>query len=101
MVWQRKEQKDRKFVQHHLTAIDWPSEELFDNDITEEDRELNTLYTAISKLSETDRALVMMQLDGLSYKEMAEVTGLSETNIGAKLNRIKTKLIALVEEIKK
>ena len=35
---------------------------------------------------------MLLSLDGLSYREMAEVLGLSESNVGVKLNRIKTQL---------
>lgn len=100
MVWQRKEKKDRDFTRNSLTSIEWPVDELTDNIENEEDYKLNLLYKAITELPESDRALILMQLDGLSYKEMADVTGLSETHIGVKLNRIKMKLIDLVEETK-
>lgn len=34
----------------------------------------------------------MLFLDDYSYKEIAEIIGISETNVGAKINRIKSKL---------
>jgi RNA polymerase sigma-70 factor (ECF subfamily) len=36
-----------------------------------------------------------LYLEDLSYKEMAEILGLSENNIGVKLNRIRSKLHVL------
>jgi RNA polymerase sigma-70 factor (ECF subfamily) len=39
-----------------------------------------------------DRSLILLSLDGLSYREMAEVLGLSESNVGVKINRIKNQL---------
>jgi RNA polymerase sigma-70 factor (ECF subfamily) len=33
-----------------------------------------------------------MSLDGVSYRDMAEVLGLSESNVGVKINRIKNQL---------
>ena len=54
------------------------------------------LYSAIRTLGEVDRALVMLYLEDLSYKEIAEVLGLTEDNVGVKLNRIKKKLRVLI-----
>lgn len=53
---------------------------------------LRRLYSAIHGLRPFDRSLILLALDGLSYRDMAEVLGLSETNIGVKLNRIKNQL---------
>lgn len=52
----------------------------------------NLLNRAIQTLNPIERALVMLYLENLSYKEMSEILGLSENNVGVKLNRIKTKL---------
>lgn len=38
----------------------------------------------------------MLYLDEKSYREMAEILGLSESNIGVKINRVKKKLKELV-----
>jgi RNA polymerase sigma-70 factor (ECF subfamily) len=54
------------------------------------------LYSAIRSLGEVDRAIIMLYLEELSYKEIAEVLGLTEDNVGVKLNRIKTKLRVLI-----
>lgn len=56
------------------------------------DERLTKLYSAIRQLKPVDRSLILLSLDGLSYREMAEVLGLSESNVGVKLNRIKTQL---------
>jgi len=45
------------------------------------------LYRAIHQLPKTDAAMVLLYLDQLSYREMAEVLGISESNVGVKLNR--------------
>jgi RNA polymerase sigma-70 factor (ECF subfamily) len=57
------------------------------------------LYAAIDRLNAVDRMLVTMYLDDRSYREMAEVIGITESNVGVKLHRIK-KLLArsLTEE---
>jgi RNA polymerase sigma factor (sigma-70 family) len=50
------------------------------------------MYKAIANLSRIDKALVMLYLEDFSYKEMAEMLGMTVSNIGVKMNRIRTKL---------
>lgn len=50
------------------------------------------LHSEIKKLGEIDRSLILLHLEGMSYQEMANILGISETNVGVKLNRIKNRL---------
>lgn len=50
------------------------------------------LFLAIKQLSDSDKALVSLYLEDFSYREIAEISGLTESNVGVKLNRIKKKL---------
>ena len=50
------------------------------------------LYAAIRQLPKLDASLALMHLDGLSYREMSEVLGISESHVGVKLNRIRKQL---------
>jgi len=43
-------------------------------------------------LNETDRSLVLLLLEGLSYREMAKTLSISEQNVGVKIHRIKLTL---------
>jgi RNA polymerase sigma-70 factor (ECF subfamily) len=52
-------------------------------------RKLEWLYAVIRQLPLMDRTLLMLQLDGVSQREIAEVTGLTESNVGVRLHRIK------------
>ena len=65
-------------------------------DTPDRGEQVQQLYSAIRSLGEVDRALVMLYLEELSYKEIAEVLGLTEDNVGVKLNRIKTRLRVLI-----
>ena len=55
------------------------------------------LYEAIRKLPKIGASLVLMYLDGLSYSRMAEILGISENNVGVKLNRAKNRLTELLK----
>ncbi|HZW59138.1 MAG TPA: RNA polymerase sigma factor [Woeseiaceae bacterium] len=56
------------------------------------------LYAGIRELPEADRSLLLLHLDELSYREIADVTGLSESNVGARLTRARKKLAMLMKE---
>ena len=48
----------------------------------------------ITQLNELDRSLTLLLLDGFSFKEMAEALGMSESNVGVRIHRIKAHLAA-------
>lgn len=50
------------------------------------------LQKAIDSLNKFEKALMMLYLDEKSYSEIAEIMGLTESNVGVKINRIKNKL---------
>jgi RNA polymerase sigma-70 factor (ECF subfamily) len=55
---------------------------------------MRSVYDAVARLDPIDKMLVTMHLDDKSYHEMAEVLGISESNVGVKLHRIKKALAA-------
>ncbi len=63
-----------------------------------EDESLNQLYSAIRRLSEVDRALVVLYLEEKSYQEIADVLGTNANNIGVRVNRIKERLKKILDE---
>jgi RNA polymerase sigma-70 factor (ECF subfamily) len=58
------------------------------------DPRLDWIYQRIAELDEGNRALALLMLDGFSYRDMAQILGLSESNVGVKINRIKAALAA-------
>lgn len=51
--------------------------------------ELHNMYEAIEKLSPLEKAIIMLYLEDCSYQEIGEIIGISSSNIGFKLNKIK------------
>jgi RNA polymerase sigma-70 factor, ECF subfamily len=90
------------------TAIKWTKKEkkyagaenldnvqhLLQENKTQIDERLTWLYEEIHKLDEIDRSVTLLLLEGFSYKEMSAMLGISESNVGVKINRIKKQLIA-------
>lgn len=55
------------------------------------------LFQALQQLNDAEKAVISLYLEDFSYKEIAEMTGLSESNVGVRLNRIKIKLKQLLK----
>jgi len=60
--------------------------------------QVELLCRAMRGLGEVERGLLLCYLDGLSYREIGDVLGISETNVGARLSRTRARLQELVKE---
>lgn len=65
----------------------------------EKDERIRLLHMAISKLNKVEKSIIILYMDDYSYEEIAEITGLTLTNTGVKINRIKTKLQKIFKEL--
>ena len=54
--------------------------------------QLEELRSIISRLGHIDRALIVLWLEGYAYDEIAEITGLTRSNVAVKLMRAKDKI---------
>jgi RNA polymerase sigma factor (sigma-70 family) len=63
-----------------------------DDEPSETEGQLYQLQQFISELKELDRALIILYLEEKSQKEIADILGLSESNVSTKVDRIKQKL---------
>jgi RNA polymerase sigma-70 factor (ECF subfamily) len=88
LLWVRGQRNYRRRLEEHFKA-----REAFASETqVEADERLAQLYSAIQDLKPVDRSLILMSLDDLSYREISEVLGISESNVGVRLNRIKERL---------
>lgn len=69
-------------------------------DKLENETQLNLLEQFINELKEIDKALMLLYLEDKSHAEIAEILGLSISNIGTKIGRIKDKLKTQFSQIK-
>jgi RNA polymerase sigma factor (sigma-70 family) len=67
------------------------------NFYADENENLQSLRQAIEQLSEIEKAIIMLYLDEKNYEEIAEIIGISLSNVGVRLNRIKTKLEKIIK----
>src|SRR3954471_12887737 len=96
MNWHRKD-KPRRARQQSLVEVQVLATAGADSAEQAQQREtVEQLYNAIHQLPKGDAALVLLYLDEMRYREMSEVLGISESNVGVKLNRAKKALSALM-----
>jgi RNA polymerase sigma-70 factor, ECF subfamily len=89
MVWKRRELKHRDRRGALPIEIEFVDRAPTPDEAHAEREKLERLYAVVRALPPADRALVLLYLDGLSYADIAEVVGISESNVGVRLNRIK------------
>jgi RNA polymerase sigma-70 factor (ECF subfamily) len=97
-TWRRTEQR-RQYLAGPLpseSASDAPSPGV----AHEQAETLAALYTAVRALPPADRALVLLLLDGQSYREISEITGLTENHVGVALTRARKKLAEAMKEVR-
>ena len=70
----------------------------FVEDDDEKQQQISLLYKVIKMLPNIERAIVMMYLDDLPYKDIAENLGITEVNARVKMNRLKKTLKELMEK---
>ncbi|HEX7342268.1 MAG TPA: sigma-70 family RNA polymerase sigma factor [Rhodanobacteraceae bacterium] len=61
-------------------------------DIVEPDARLEALHAFIEQLGRLDRALIVLYLEDRSHADMADILGISKTNVATRIGRIKQKL---------
>lgn len=82
----------RKVHRQSTQSLDVVQPVLQVNDLEINER-LDWLYHEIHKLDRIDRSITLLMLDSFSYREISNILGITETNVGVKINRIKKQLI--------
>lgn len=84
----------RKDARRKVSTITWENQlpHLAERYDTEMEASLNLLEQFIHELNDLDKALILLYLDDKSYSEIADILGISQSNVGTKIGRIKGKL---------
>ncbi len=75
-----------------------PADSIESDDYRIKEEQLNKLALCISKLNKEDRLIITMILEDLSYEQVSEIVGISPNYVGVKVNRIKKRLFAMLNE---
>ena len=85
----RPERQALSTAEFQIPDIDW----------LERDNENSVLLNdAIRQLSRIEKAIIMLYLEEKSYREISDIMGITESNVGVKLNRVKTKLENIIKK---
>jgi RNA polymerase sigma-70 factor (ECF subfamily) len=85
----RKEQQSKPFISFAEHVIDIEDK---DDGSEHVETNINLLQKFMNELKELDRALMILYLEEKSYGEIAEILGITETNVATKISRTKEKL---------
>lgn len=69
----------------HIELADWLQ-------LEEDNEQTDLLYECIDELDEFNKAIIILYLDGNSHGEIATITGISKTNVGTRISRIKNQI---------
>lgn len=75
-------------------SIEFKVSEYISND--SDDEKYQFLKECIATLNESDTSILVLFLEELSYKQIADVTGLTENHIAVKMKRIRKKLFECI-----
>lgn len=80
-----------------FTELSEKHEKILENDDSGEKETMYSLmFDAIRKLGKLERAIIFLYLEKCTYEKIAEITGITEKNVGVKLVRIKDTLRKLI-----
>jgi RNA polymerase sigma-70 factor, ECF subfamily len=100
LTWRRDETRRR----HRVFAVETPPDLACSQPTPdarhEQNERLDALYSAIRRLPKPERSLILLHLDGLAYREISQITGLNENQVGVSLTRTRQKLQLLLKEIR-
>jgi RNA polymerase sigma-70 factor (ECF subfamily) len=88
MNYKRKKEHNTLFLLEDLkkdNSPNWLSEQ---QDLSQSD----ILYQCIDELNDFNKAIILLYLDGNSHEEISEITGISNSNVGTRISRIKEQL---------
>jgi len=91
MNYKRKKKKDSLFY----SINDFKKDEIIPWLVEQEQEnssELEMLYNCIDELNEINKAIILLYLDGNSHDEISEIMGISKTNVGTRISRIKEQI---------
>ena len=88
MNYKRKREKDKLFFPDDLNQFQ--NRELINDPPDSSNSDI--LYQCIDELNQLNKAIILLYLDGNSHDEISEITGISKTNVGTRISRIKEQI---------
>lgn len=64
---------------------------------SDQEDQLGLLKQAVGQLTKIEKAVILLYFEEKNYQEIAEITGMTKTNVGVKISRIKLKLEKIIK----
>ena len=92
-----KQFSDKK--QKHFVRLEFMNFENVEDTIAPSENEMlfQKLSECVKKLEGIDKSIILLHLEDLPYKEIAQIFGLSENHVAVKIKRIKSKLLTCLK----
>ena len=68
---------------------------------TDKESSIKALYHGISKLNPLEKAIILLYLEEKTYDEIADIIGISKSNVSVRLVRVKRKLETIIKPLLK
>ena len=89
--------KDKK--NNEDTTPDIPVHIVEEESYKEKEDRRELVQNAIRRLNKAEKAIIILYMDDYSYEEISEIAGISMSNVGVKISRIKIKLQKILKEL--
>jgi len=86
----------KQSLRPRLTELSNVEYNIAENESNNESDLKDKLYWAIHRLSDIEKAIIVLYLEEYSYQEIGEIIGISEGNAGVRISRIKSQLIKIL-----
>jgi RNA polymerase sigma-70 factor (ECF subfamily) len=96
LSWQRKERRHPRWERMTSVADAGAEPAATPVDIGKQEL-LQEVYKMVCALPKVDCALMLLYLNGLKYAEMGKILGISESNVGVRLSRVRLHLAETLE----
>jgi RNA polymerase sigma-70 factor (ECF subfamily) len=82
------------------TSVNEAIEIDYSDRLTENDANslIDALYDCIADLDEFNKAIIILYLDGNTHEEISQITGISKSNVGTRISRIKEQLRSIASD---
>jgi RNA polymerase sigma-70 factor (ECF subfamily) len=93
--------KTKFYNKHNVPVNDFSTEikAVDPDDYNSRNEELRMLGKCISQLEKNDRLIISLILENLTYEQVSEIIGITPNHVGVKVNRIKRKLMSLINDM--
>ncbi|PTX21542.1 RNA polymerase sigma-70 factor (ECF subfamily) [Pontibacter mucosus] len=92
LTYRRKERK------HQNQPLSEGHHQIPDEPVSHQEESIKLLHAAIASLSPLNKAIVLLYLEDLRYEEIAQITGLTKSNVSVRLVRIKKELESMLKK---